>query len=149
MGIICTRAQVVSSEQMIETVIDCVKKACEEAKKQRLPLILFFFAHGNGSYEILLNAEDSHSSLTITQLRQALNPEVQVTIVTNACYSGGWTVTPNLNTTCHAAADAHRVSHTWAEPDSVRRRVGGSVFASTMIKSLCYTSSPLAQDEDS
>jgi hypothetical protein len=133
---------------MIETVIQRVKKACEEAKKQGLPVILFFFAHGDSSYDILLNAEDSNRGLTVPQLQQAINPEVSVTVVTNACYSGGWTVTPNLSTTFCAAADRDRESHTWPEPDSIGRRVGGSVFASTMIKSLCDASGPLAQDED-
>lgn len=97
---------------------------------------------------ILLNAQDSHHGFTIAKLQQAINPEVPVTVVTTACHSGRCTVTPNLNTTFHAAAGAHRKSHTWAQPDSIGRRVGGSVFASTIIKSLCDASGPLAQDED-
>lgn len=143
-----TRAEVVSPERMIETVIERVKKACEEAKKKGLPVILFFFAHGVATYNILLNAEDSDRGLTIPQLQQAINPEVSVTIVTNACYSGGWTITPHLSTTFCAAVDAHRISYSWPKSDSIGRRVGGSVFASTMIKSLCDASGPLAQDGD-
>ena len=143
-----TRAQTVSPERMIETVVDAVKKACEEAKKKKAPVIIFFFSHGKPSYDILLNAQDRRRGLTITQLQQAIDPEVLVTVATNSCYSGGWTVTPDLNATVYAAASAERRSFAWPTSGSVGQRVGGSVFASTMIKSLCEAEEPLVVDPE-
>lgn len=53
------------------------------------PLLLRNFCHGLLSFD-LLNNGNGRKDPKVTRLKGVLEPGVRVTLITTACYSGGW-----------------------------------------------------------
>ncbi|KAJ5203454.1 hypothetical protein N7449_005533 [Penicillium cf. viridicatum] len=81
------------------------------------------------------------------QVREELFQILSSGTLGTACYSGGWTTSPDLNQTTIAGAGdgkAEATSHSWNESPSIGR-LCGSVFASTLFKTLSSAASPLLE----
>jgi hypothetical protein len=142
-----TPVTVVKSSEMIERFLFEVKRASELARRTDSPLLLLVFCHGLPNHHLLLNDGNRKQGLSIIRLKGVLEPGVSVTLVTTACYSGGWATTPDLNfATMAAAGDKNHpvvgTSNAWSISQSIGRSCG-SVFASTMFQALSSPTSPL------
>lgn len=126
---------------MIARFLEKAKEASELAKRNRAPLLLLVFCH-----HLFLDAGNQSKGLSILRLKGVLEPGVSVTLVTTACYSGGWTTSPDLNQTTIAVAGDEKQDeatfHSWIESSSIGRFCG-SVFATTLFKTLSSAASPL------
>ncbi|KKK17294.1 hypothetical protein AOCH_001807 [Aspergillus ochraceoroseus] len=143
-----TEVTVIRSSNMIDQFLKKAKEASELAKRNHAPLLLLVFCHGLPNHHLLLDAGNQSKGLSILRLKGVLEPGVCVTLVTTACYSGGWATSPDLNhTTIAAAGDGNLLqatSHSWNESLSIGRFCG-SVFASTLFKTLSSAASPLLE----
>lgn len=142
-----TDVTVVRSSEMIDRFISEAKRASELAKRTDAPLLLLIFCHGLPNHHLLLDDGERKKGLSILALKAVLEPGARITLATTACYSGGWAITPELNTTALAAAshetDARNgQANAWCASASIGRTFG-SVFASTMIETLSSATSPL------
>jgi hypothetical protein len=109
------------------------------AQKVKASLVVFLFGHGE-EFSHVVCIEDSE--LTIEEFQGARADGGDTTIVSTACYSGGWAVTPLLNTTTIAATDDCSESLSFPKSGSIGRFCGG-LFASAIIDNLVGESSPL------
>ncbi|KGO66075.1 hypothetical protein PITC_056090 [Penicillium italicum] len=145
-----TPVTIVRSSEMIERVRLEAKWASELAKRHEAPLLLLFFCHGLPNHHLLLNDGNSNKGLSILNLKGVLEPGVRVTLLSTACYSGGWATTPELNHTAMTAAGEEDNSDTgtsnaWGMSHSVGRSCG-SVFVSTLLETLSSATSPLLEE---
>ncbi|KAJ5158291.1 uncharacterized protein N7500_007942 [Penicillium coprophilum] len=145
-----TPVTLVSSGEMIDRVLSEAKWASELAKRHEAPLLLLFFCHGLPNHHLLLNDGNSHKGLSVVNLKGVLEPGVRVTLLSTACYSGGWITTPDLNHTAMAAASgeddlATGTSNAWSVSQSIGRSCG-SVFVSTLLETLSSVTSPLLEE---
>ncbi|KAI2630629.1 hypothetical protein GGR54DRAFT_635236 [Hypoxylon sp. NC1633] len=137
-----TEPVVVDSTAMKDRFLSEVARASSQSYREKKPLLLLVFCHGNEKTHLLLDCGDKRTGLSIQQLKAVLEPGSCVTLVTTACYSGGWTTTPDLNLTAATGADAESVSNSWALSQSMGRACG-SIFGSAFIESLSGVSSSL------
>ena len=127
---------------MIDEFLKAVKTASELAKRDGAPLLLLVFCHGLPGYQLLLDDGNRNKGLSITRLKGFIEPGCRVTLVTTACYSGGWAISPDFNSTTLTAAGSDTESNAWIPSGSIGRSCG-SIFASTIINTLSSVSSPL------
>ncbi|KAK3349124.1 hypothetical protein B0T25DRAFT_481571 [Lasiosphaeria hispida] len=137
-----TPVTLVEPAKMIDRFLSEVNEASLRAKNSGYPLLLMVFCHGVEGYYLCLNNGTRHKGISIVQLKAALQPGVSVTLFTTACFSGGWAVTPELNTTTMAAAKPDDKSISWRLSSSIGRACG-SVFAGATISALSDASTPL------
>ncbi|KAF7561357.1 hypothetical protein G7046_g2789 [Stylonectria norvegica] len=145
-----TPVTVVSSSQMIDRFLDEVRVATAKGKKENAPVLLFVFCHGLPDFQFLLRCGERNRGLTPTRLKEAIEPGSRVTLVSSACYSGGWALRPlspeepgaDINATMILAAHPSLESTAWQESRSIGRTCG-SVFASSLIEGLTAATSPL------
>ncbi|KAK0646859.1 hypothetical protein B0T16DRAFT_375864 [Cercophora newfieldiana] len=137
-----TPVTVIEPAQMMDRFLSEVNQASLRAKKSGHPLLLMVFCHGIEGHYLCLDNGTRHKGISIVRLKGALEPGVSVTLFTIACYSGGWAVTPELNTTTMAAAKPCGESISWPVSGSMRRACG-SVFAGATIFALSDASTPL------
>ncbi|KAH8805902.1 hypothetical protein F5884DRAFT_801040 [Xylogone sp. PMI_703] len=151
---------------IIAKVISEIKLACSLAKQTTPPksIIVLLFGHGVHTLGICLEYADPEEKkkmedccLTITHLKSSISPEIPVTLVTTACHSGEWAISPDLNMTILTAAgdmlsepttteqeEPKRYSYSWDNSTSIGRACG-SVFASMLINTLTDSASPLLE----
>ncbi|KAF3804146.1 hypothetical protein GCG54_00000495 [Colletotrichum gloeosporioides] len=144
-----TPVTIVRSAEMIERFLKEVRTASQEAVSKGVPLLLLIFCHGKGNWEFLLDCGKANRGLSVTRVKEAVATGCNVTLYSTACYSGGWVVRDlskpehsPINATMLAAADPKHTSNAWQDSPSIGRACG-SVFASTVIKSLTSSASPL------
>ncbi|CAG8417283.1 unnamed protein product [Penicillium salamii] len=147
-----TLVTVVRAKEMIDRFLLEAKLASELAKRTGAPLLLLVFCHGLSNHHLCLNGDDQSKGLSILALKAVLEPGARITLVTTACYSGGWATTPDLNiTSMTAAGEGHidpkvdlqnGLSNAWGTSQSVGRTCG-SIFASTLFQALSSATSPL------
>lgn len=109
-----TPVTVVKSKQMIDSFLEQAKNGSELAKKTGGNLLLLVFCHGLPNFDLLLDCRNSSKSLSMTRLKGVLDLGVKVTLVTTACYSGGWAVSPDFNHTFMSASsgiDGDTIKH--------------------------------------
>lgn len=147
-----TPVTIVETTEMIDRFLNEVREASRMAKRTNALLLLLVFCHGLRPYTFLLDNGQTSKGLTLARLKEAIEPGCRVTLVSTACYSGGWIAedlsndahTP-LNTTMLAAADGDNESNAWQVSRSIVRSCG-SVFAGSLIETLTSTST-LLQDQ--
>lgn len=137
-----TRPTVLPSDSMKEGVLNCLSTLSELSHQTESPLLVLAFGHRQaedksvliGAYpDNLTNQAPITSLLTIDDFRQATSQAKQVGLISTACFSGGWTVIPDLNITVAAAAgEESDQSLSWPESPT-SKRIYGSVFASAAI----------------
>ena len=145
------------THDMIARFLDKVEEKSREAKRQGVSLMILIFCPGTESNAVFhLNHEDISAALTFNQLNGRLEPGCEVTLISTACYSGGWLVNriPSIHNDLHprlksttgaaaAAASAGYQSSSWTEPKSTRR-AGGSIFTSAIIESMASLTTSLS-----
>lgn len=95
---------VVRSSDMIERFLYEAKRASELAKRTEASLLLLIFCHGFPNYHLLLDSSKRSRGLSIITLKGILEPGAPFTLVTTACYSRRWVITPELNSNAVTAA---------------------------------------------
>ncbi|KAJ5719790.1 hypothetical protein N7493_007368 [Penicillium malachiteum] len=146
-----TPVTVVPTKQMIDRFLEEAKKGSEMAKQKGTSLLLLVFCHGLPNFELLLDNGNLNKGLSRMRLKGVLEFRAKVTLVTTACYSGGWAVNPDFNYTCMGAAsalnDPSGQSNAWGESQSIGRSCG-SVFATTLMQTLSSAASPLLDKDE-
>ncbi|KAI1751919.1 hypothetical protein F4782DRAFT_531159 [Xylaria castorea] len=132
---------VVEQNDMVQRFLEEAKEVSGLARKNNIPLVLLVFCHGLPGYQMML---DDKKGLTAKTLKAHLEPGAQVTLITTACYSGGWVVNPDFNNTVMVAAGMESHSISWPLSISLGRACG-LVFVSSFIKTLVSTTSPLIE----
>lgn len=138
---------VVKSSDMIDRFLFEVNKATKTAFREKANVLLLVFCHGLYSSSLLLDAGNKDKGLTAVRLRAVIGPYVPTTLVTTACYSGGWTASPDLNITTMTAAGKETGSVAWPNSESIGR-ASGCVFVSSVIDTMTATSSPLLDQSE-
>ncbi|KAK4143418.1 uncharacterized protein C8A04DRAFT_12323 [Dichotomopilus funicola] len=137
-----TPVTLVEPAKMNDRFLSEVNEASLRAKKSGYPLLLMVFCHDVQGHYLCLDNGTRKKGISIVRLKAALEPGVSVTLLTTACFSGGWAVTPELNTTTMAAAQPEGESISWQMSSSMGRACG-SVFAGATISTLSDASTPL------
>lgn len=123
---------------MIDTFIHKLDEISTNAKRTNGNVLLLVLCHGLGTHELALGGSKSRDTLSVPQLQDVLERrrDVPVCLVTTACLSGGWTISPNINTTTTSDdADSLFASLPWPASESVGQ-FSGSIFAEDVIASL-------------
>jgi hypothetical protein len=155
---------VCESTEIVPTLLSEIHFARELSKRTNppTPILLLLFGHGTQSLGIHLDysktIDDPAGLFTIGHLQSAVDSSSHITLITTACYSGGWAICPDLNMTILTAAGAWEGEHelisetylsqAWNDSASISRACG-SIFATTLIDSLTQTTSPLLQSSPS
>ena len=118
---------------------------CNQARQENHPVVVFIFGHGHEETKGVNLGSDNW--LEIDAFRTAIGDDVAVTVVSTACFSGGWSVHPQLNVTTTTAAGPETESESWGASGSIGRYCG-SIYATVLIQSLSDASSPLVKHEE-
>ncbi|KAF2710540.1 hypothetical protein K504DRAFT_264762 [Pleomassaria siparia CBS 279.74] len=125
---------IVGRDSLCDSFLSHLKKESQLAKDNEQPLLVMIFGHGvEGSHEILLGENDPRNWLNMKAFREAVGDDVHVTLVTTACFSGGWCVNADLKFTTLAAAGPKRQSSSWNESASIGRYCG-SIYSSALMR---------------
>jgi len=143
-----TPVTLVRPAQMIDRFLREVKEASLRAKRRNCPLLLMVFCHGIEGHYLCLDNGTRNKGMSIVRLKSALEPGVSVTLLTTACFSGGWAVTPELNATTMVAANCDDESLSWPVSPSGKRACG-SMFVGATILALSDASTPLLRERGS
>ncbi|KAI9052719.1 hypothetical protein LZ554_002995 [Drepanopeziza brunnea f. sp. 'monogermtubi'] len=117
-----------------------LKQLSAEAQAARLnrhKLLVIMLGHGDFTSTGVFIGDgnpDTAALVTPEHFATALGAQdIEVTIMSQACFSGGWTICPDvLNITAMAAAHRDNVSESWPESKSTGRFCG-SIFSSALI----------------
>ncbi|KAM5462935.1 hypothetical protein MauCBS54593_007763 [Microsporum audouinii] len=136
------------SSSLLSSFLDILHHESALASRLKQPIILFLFGHGDeltksvtiggadfSSDESGMLASDSESDLSISTVASVVGDSVDLTVISTACFSGGWAVTSILDATVPAAAGENEPSDSWAKSSSLSRAYG-SIYTSTLIKAL-------------
>jgi hypothetical protein len=105
---------------------------CDFARLTNRPILVFLFGHG---HEATRGVHLGDAKVTIPDFLEAIGEDVSVTVISTACFSGGWAVHPLLNITASTAAGPDELSESWPASGSVGRNCG-SIYATALIQSL-------------
>ncbi|OIW28848.1 hypothetical protein CONLIGDRAFT_394132 [Coniochaeta ligniaria NRRL 30616] len=125
-----------SPDDLLPGFLMSVKNELSNSNRGERNLILLVFGHGDlDTKAITIGGR----SLEISTLESLIPRNSKVTLITTACYSGGWAASTLLDITTAYAAEMNMPSYSWAASESIGR-MGGSVFASSIIKTLADNS---------
>lgn len=146
-----TACTVIDGEKLLDVVCADIKKQCDIARSSGESVLILMFGHGNhDTHGIHIGAEspfeDIKDTLKTIDFQGLTGREVNVTLLTTSCYSGGWSINPNINASVMATAAPDHLSESWPESVSVGR-LSGSIFASAVIKTLAAPESPLLEEK--
>ena len=143
--------QVVDRFNLLDSFIFTVKSECDIARAENQSLLVMIFGHGDARTKgVYLGLELDAGVIDcplmpIDNFRTAVGCQVQVALLSTACFSGAWAVNPSLNTTTLAAAGWGRdknnpkyftgESESWI-PSVTIGRLCGSIYATAVIKAL-------------
>ena len=147
-----TPVTVVKNTEIIDSFLDKVRAESLRATREQCPLLILLFCHGLENYNFLLDHADTKYGLNTTRIKEAIEPGCRVTLLSTACFGGGWLVKnmlqdSPLNVTALSAADEGTTSNSWQLSGSLSRACG-SVFATTVIEKLTGTSCPFLENPD-
>ena len=134
-----------SRGSLLQDFLNHVKAECRIAAEKRQPVLLLIFGHGDkDGYGISIGGEGDpddaprlrHQHLKI--LTRGL--DISITLLTTACYSGGWLIQPGLNISALTAADS--VSESWAWKASLGSSYHGSIWATAVMETLIKMEDP-------
>ena len=146
-----THVRTFASSELLSKFLEVLKAQCDKARQSSQPVLILVFGHGNyddcGIHigEPIGPFIDRPQLLNFKNLKAAIGENVKVTLLSTSCYSGGWSITPDLNITTLTAAGPMTKSESWGGSASLGRKCG-SIFASAVQQTLCSESSPLLQD---
>jgi hypothetical protein len=117
----------VSPENILAEFLSSLKTICDTAREKKAPVLVFVFGHGQ---RFIHSVSIGSPLLSMSAFDSAIGARVDVTLVNTACFSGGWSVNPQLNVTSLVAAGPDQESESWAASKSI----GGSIYATALIK---------------
>jgi hypothetical protein len=132
--------------------------AASELWTPRRPIVILIFGHGTESLGVYLDyskkAADEQALFAFSSIKKIIPEDISTSVITTSCYSGGWAIQKDLNKTALTAGgplldndgeQGRPNSLSWNISASIGRACG-SVFATTLIKNLISSSSPLCGD---
>jgi hypothetical protein len=141
-GILSTgNIRVVPSDILCERFLATVQSECRIAEKSNQPVLLLIFGHGDdGTYGVFLGCRKDgkiveESLLRIDLIKRSIHRKVNIAALMTSCFSGGWVIRPDLNTTVVAAAGPDIESESWPKSESTGK-VTGLIYASAVLQSL-------------
>ncbi|KAM0333195.1 hypothetical protein ACHAQA_001855 [Verticillium albo-atrum] len=138
----------IPDHQLADTFMASLTAVCKKARAEEKPVLAFVFGHGDDeSFGIRLGSEENGKDILPEQVERLMEPGVNLTIFTNACFSGGWSVRKSLNCSMATAANHRNPSESWTRSASGAERHCGGVWASAIIATLTEASSPLVAQE--
>lgn len=124
-----------------------VKAECQAARANKEKLLILVFGHGDSTTYGITLGTGAVNKLKISNLRSAIGGDgLAVTLLATLCYSGGWSISPELNMTTMAAAGPNAASLSWAASASLRRMCG-SIWASAVLPALLEESTSNSMEE--
>ncbi|KAG5209995.1 hypothetical protein GTR04_5422 [Trichophyton interdigitale] len=145
--------RVIPSSTLLPSFLDILREESAFALQLKQPLIFFIFAHGDEITKSVTIGGDASSDevdfsyttgcendMSISMVASIVDPSVDLTVISTACFSGGWAVTSILDATVLSAAGDNEPSESWARSSSLSRACG-SIYASTLIKALAMETS--------
>ena len=136
---------VFKEKDLLERFLSYVADASKEVKSTSTPILIMIFGHGTVlSYSITVGGKgipENCDILTIEKFQEALlrhNSNPNVTLMTTACYGGGWVQSPCLNITTLAGVDEETELLSWPVSDSMGRCCG-SRYATGVAQALIKT----------
>lgn len=89
-----TPVTVVNNTDIVETFLSHVTSPSQAAKRDATHyathLIVFLFCHGGNEARFILDHSDTVGGVTLSQIREAIEPGCQVTPVSSSSFYGGW-----------------------------------------------------------
>ncbi|KAI9861256.1 MAG: hypothetical protein M1813_005429 [Trichoglossum hirsutum] len=141
-GVLSTgNIRVVSADILCERFLATVQSECSIAEKLHQPVLLLIFGHGEeNTHGVVLGCRRdgviiTESLLHINSIKRVIGQKAEVAALLTSCFSGGWVVRPDLNTTVMAAAGPGVESESWPKSESSGRATG-SIYASAVLQSL-------------
>lgn len=134
--------QVVLRQNLCVRFLSMIRSEIALAQKNPQLFFLMVFSHGEKStHGILIGWEsDSPEKFQISKMTKLLDirsnghaPEIS--LLTTACYLGGWAMVPHLSLTTMTAAGPEIEAMSWERSKSLGRYCG-SIYATTIAKSL-------------
>lgn len=136
---------VFQEKDLLERFLAYVADASKGVKGTNRPMLIMIFGHGTVlSYSITIGGTGKAEKcdiLTIEKFQEALlrhNSNPNVTLMTTACYGGGWVQSPCLNITALAGVDEETQLLSWPVSDSMGRCCG-SRYATGVAQALIKT----------
>jgi hypothetical protein len=88
----------ITASDLLDAFLATLKSKCDQARVENRPVVVFTFGHGHEITKgVNLGTEDHW--LEIDAFQAAMGDDVGITVVSTACFSGGWSVQPQLNIT--------------------------------------------------
>ena len=111
-----------------------IRSECRAAEKDKGNVLILIFAHGFlHDYGVEIG---TGRKLTVHHFRNIVKEfNVPITLLSTACYSGGWACSPELNISAITAAGPDLPSRSWTKSHSLGR-YAGSMFATAIIEKL-------------
>lgn len=154
--------QVVDRFKLLDTFMSTVKRESDIARAENQPLLVMVFAHGDTRTTGVYLGQELHGKtisfplMSIENFRTAIGSEVQVALLSTACFSGAWAMNPSLNTTTLAAAGQGKYpdgpdyitgeSESWMASRTLGR-LCGSIYATAVIKALTAEGNPRVEED--
>ncbi|KAK4218539.1 hypothetical protein QBC37DRAFT_188680 [Rhypophila decipiens] len=137
-----TEPTIVQSGKMVETFLTTLKAHIETANGR--PILVLIFGHGQYSdcsiileYEHYYDTEDADTyfqhQLNISAFEAVIQDAPDITLITNACYFGGWTISAGMHASTITAANRKTKSIAWPKEHEM---TNGSIFTTAMISFL-------------
>lgn len=130
-----------------------IREECTEAEKSNANVLLLIFGHGQPTghgIDVGETGDNGRSTFKIKELRSVLKGvKANVTLLTTAFFSGGWTCHPLLNISTMTAAGREEMKKSWRKSGS-SGRASGSMFATAIIQGITKSSAtgrPLGEAE--
>ncbi|KAL5435999.1 hypothetical protein PMIN07_003888 [Paraphaeosphaeria minitans] len=130
-----------AEERLKSTFLEHLRKEASIAKEQSQSLLVCIFGHGSCADEHGIFLGDYRKQpredriLHMEEFLSAIPANLNVSLFTNACFSGGWSFNKNMNITTLAAAGPSNWSESWAKSQSLSRHCG-SIWASMILEAL-------------
>lgn len=117
-------------EELKTRFLTLLKENAVEAKRQGQHHLVLMSGHGDEETKSIQLGEDD---VSIEEYMEAVGSEIETTLFTTACYSGGWVVRQDINTATLAAAGPQNPCLSWNAGASLQRFCSG-VYATAFIK---------------
>ena len=136
---------VASPGDLLQEFITYFKAECKTASEKEQPILLMIFGHGDRKTHGIaiggLGDPTLAPRLRLEHLKTLMRgSNISLTLLTTACYSGGWLVQPNLNISGLSAANAVELSYSWKA--SLGHSYHGSIWATAVMQSLIKMEDP-------
>ena len=139
------KIHVASPKDLLQEFINYFKAECKIASEKEQPILLLIFGHGDPkTYGIAIGGLENPRSAPrlrfehLETLMRGFN--ISLTLLTTACYSGGWLVQPSLDISGLSAANEVTPSYSWKA--SLGQGYHGSIWATAVMESLIKMEDP-------